>query len=44
MEVATVVQAHYYVGVFHTKDAALRYENYAYTFAAGARLARINAD
>ena len=27
-------KSYYYVGVFHTKDARLQYDNFAYTFAA----------
>ena len=34
LRVSTSKRSHYYVGIFHTKDASLQYENYAYSFSA----------
>ena len=33
LRVSTSARHHYYVGIFHTKDERLQYDNYAYTFA-----------
>ena len=34
LRVSTSSRSHYFVGIFHTKDEKLQYENYAYTFEA----------